>query len=135
MTAKPVKMHLDHGFAIDQGRREDWVKSTLRATPKIIKWTKEYSIDRYSSYGPMPFEIERIHFSGKARYSTEGKFMHIPTLTIGKRVAIRSIAHPERSTEIDLFQSAVIPAGFGEYEAESLDGGFCTLTLIRWKKG
>jgi hypothetical protein len=135
MTGKPVKMHLDHGFDMDQTRREDWVDKHLRAKPEIVKWTKEYFIDRYSSYGPMPFEIERIHFYKKGEYSTEGKYCHIPTLTVGENVVIRSKTNPECQTDINLFQSAVIPACFGDYEIINNKGGFCTVTLIHWKKG
>ncbi|MGV8096721.1 MAG: hypothetical protein AB2L24_33095 [Mangrovibacterium sp.] len=135
MTGKPVKMHLDHGFNMDQTRREDWVEKHLRARPEIIKWTKEYYIDRYSTYGPMPFEIERIHFYKRGEYSTEDKFCHVVTLTIGENVIIRSKTNPEYQADINLFQSAVIPASFGDYEVINTKGGFCTLTLIRWKKG
>jgi hypothetical protein len=135
MTGKPVKMHLAHGFNMDQIRREDWVEKHLLAKPEIIKWTKEYYIDRYSSYASMPFEIERIHFYKRGEYSTENRFCHIPTLTIGENVIIRSKSNPEYQTNINLFQAAVIPASFGDYEVISTKGGFCTLTLIRWKKG
>jgi hypothetical protein len=135
MTGKPVKMHLDHGFDQDQTRREDWVDKHLRAKPSIVRWTKEYYMDRYSSYGPMPFEIERIHFYKKGEYSTEGKFCHIVTLTVGENVVIRSKSNPEYQTDINLFQSAVVPACFGDYEIVNSKGGFCTVALIRWKKG
>ncbi len=135
MTAKPMKMHLDHGFDMDQIRREDWVDKHLRAKPEIVKWTKDYWIDRYSSYGPMPFEIEQIHFYKKGEYSTEGRFCHIPTLTVGENVIIRSKSNPEFQTDINLFQAAVIPASFGDYEIVNTTGGFCTITMIRWKKG
>ena len=135
MTGKPVKMHLDHGFAMDHSRREDWVEKHLRARPEIIKWTKEYWIDRYSSYAPMPFEIERIHFYRGGEYSTEGRFCHITTLTVGGNVLIRSKSNPEYGNDINLFQSVVIPASFGEYELINTGNGFCTVTLIRWKKG
>ncbi|MBN1184262.1 MAG: hypothetical protein JXB49_18375 [Bacteroidales bacterium] len=135
MTGKPVKMHLDHGFDMDQTRREDWVEKHLRAKAEIVKWTKEYFIDRYSSYGPMPFEIERIHFYKRGEYNTEGKFCNILTLTIGKNVIIRSKSNPDYQADINLFQSAVIPACFGDYEVINTNEGFCTLTLIRWKKG
>jgi hypothetical protein len=83
----------------------------------------------------MPFEIERIHFNEWGEYDTGGRFLHIPTLTVGKKVCISSLEHPERACDIDLFQSAIIPACFGRYKVEVLEGGFSTLTLIRWKKG
>ena len=135
MTGKPVKMHLDHGFNIDQVCREEWVAKHHRAKPEIIKWTKEYWIDRYSSFDTMPFEIERIHFYKRGEYSTQGKFCHITTLTVGENVVIRSKSNPDYQTDINLFQSAVIPACFGDYEVINTRGGFCTFTLMRWKKG
>jgi len=135
MTGKPVKMHLDHGFNTDKWRRANWVKDHLRAVPKIIKWTKEYAVDRYSSLSEMPFHIERFHFKKTAQNDTEGKFMHIITLTVGDRVKIRSKHNPELQTEIDWFQSAIVPACFGEYEFVNVKEGFCTVVQLRWKKG
>lgn len=135
MTGKPVKLHLDHGFSADQYRREKWVEENLRAKPKVVRWTKDYWMDRYASYGPMPFEIERLHFYEFARYDTEGRYMHIPTLTIGGKVRIQSKADPQLHCDIDLYQSCIIPACFGAYEVVNLEQGFCTVTLIRWKKG
>ena len=135
MTGKPLKMHLDHGFNIDQVCREEWVAKHHRAKPEIIQWTKEYWIDRYSSFDTMPFEIERIHFYKRGEYGTQGKFCHITTLTVGENVVIRSKSNPDYQTDINLFQSAVIPACFGDYEVINTRGGFCTFTLMRWKKG
>ena len=135
MTGKPMSMHLEHAFDNNRYCRENWVKENLRATPEIVKWTKEYWIDRYSSYGPMPFEIERIHFDQHAEYSTGGKYLHAATVAVGTRVRIRSKANPELTCEIDHFQTALIPAGFGDYEIEHLAEGRCTLVLWRWKKG
>jgi hypothetical protein len=136
MSGKPLKMHNQHGFSVDECRREDWVKDNLFIRqPKVVKWTKEYAIDRYASYGPMPFEIERIHFTTRAEYSTQNRFMHIPTLTVGKRVLIRSKNNPAYSAEIELWQACLIPACFEDYEVINLSEGTCTLVLIRWKKG
>ena len=136
MTAKPMNMHLEHGFRNDKWRTEAYVKDNLFIRqPDVIKWTKEYSIDRYKTVKEMPFEIERINFTKRAEYDTLGKFMHIPTLTVGKRVKIRSLAHPEFETEIDLWQACLIPAGFGKYECINMSEGACTLVLIRWRKG
>lgn len=134
MTGKPVKMHLEHGFDTEKWCRENWVKEHLRAKPYIVKWTKEYCIDRYSSYGPMPFHIERILFYKRAEYDTEGKFIHIVTLTVGSRIKIRSKSNPEFENEIELFQSAIIPACFGEYELINMKEEFCTIVILRWKK-
>jgi len=136
MTGKPMKMHNHHGFNMDEARREDWVKNNLFIRqPDVIKWTKEYAIDRYKSYDPMPFEIERIHFANRAEYDTLGRFMHIPTLTVGKRVLIRSLSNPAYQTEIDIWQACLIPASFEKYEIINLSEGMCTLVYIRWKKG
>jgi len=135
MTGKPVKMHLDHGFNMDKWRREHWVKDNLRAVSKVIKWTKAYAVDQYSSLSEMPFHIERFHFKQTAQNDTEGKFMHIVTLTVGDRVKIRSKNNPEMETEIEWFQSAIVPACFGEYEFVNVQEGFCTVVQLRWKKG
>ena len=135
MTGKPMKMHLDHSFNASKYRREDYVEKKLLAKPSVIKWTKDYYIERYSSISEMPFEIERIHFYDKGEYDTEGKFCHVATLTVGKNVKIYSKANPELCTQINLFQAAVIPASFGEYVVEGSGDGGHTITLVRWKKG
>ena len=135
MTARPMKMHIEHGFDNEKWRRENWVKENLLVRPKVEKWTKDYKFDRYASVPEMPFEIERFHFYTKAEYDTGGKFAHIVTLTIGKKAVIRSKNNSEYKCGIDLFQSAIIPASFGEYEIISGDGGFCEAVLMRWKKG
>lgn len=135
MTAAPMKMHLDHSFRVSKFRREDYVEKKLRAKPSVVKWTKDYYIDRYSSVPEMPFEIERIHYMKKAEYDTEGKYCHVITLTMGKSARIYSRKNPQFSAEIRLFQAAVIPADFGEYVIESSGEGGNTATLVRWKKG
>jgi hypothetical protein len=135
MTGKPCNMHLDHGFAMDRYCRADWVKDHLRAKPEVVKWTKEYQFDRYSSDPRMPFEIERYHFEQRADADTEGKFMHIVTLSVGKQVTIRSKTDPTKTNTIRKWQSALVPACFGEYEFINPDGGFCTVVQLRWKKG
>lgn len=135
MTAKPLKMHMDHSFNCSKFRREDYVEKKLLARPSVVKWTKDYYLDRYSSVPEMPFEIERLHYYSRAEYDTQGRFCHIVTLTVGKRAKIYSKADPSLCTEINLFQAAVIPAGFGEYVVESSGDGMNTITLVRWKKG
>lgn len=136
MTGKPLKMHMDHSFNVSKFRREDYVDHKLRARPSVIKWTKDYYIDRYSSVPEMPFEIERVHFNKAGEYDTEGKFCHVLTLTVGNRARVYSKANSALCTEINLFQATVIPASFGEYVIEAMgDGGQYTATLVRWKKG
>lgn len=136
MTAKPMNLHLDRGFDNDKWRDEDWVNNNLRIRQAdVIKWTKDYSIDRYKMTKEMPFEIERIHFTKRAVYDTFGKFMHIGSLMVGIRIKIRSLSNPEWETEIDQWQSCIIPAGFGEYECLNLSEGACTLVILRWRKG
>lgn len=134
MTGKPLKMHLDHGFDNNKWVRESWVKDHLRAKPRVVKWTKEYMLEQYSSDPRIPFEIERFQFDRRAEYDTQGKFIHIVTCTVGTGCVIRSLAAPFRRTTIGKFQSALVPACFGAYEMVS-DGGFCTTVLLRWKKG
>lgn len=135
MTGKPCKMHLDHGFSMDKFRRESWVRDHLRPRARVVKWTREYYLDRFDSLPEMPFEIERLFFSERAQYGTEGRFAHVLTLTVGKRAVVRSLADPELQTELDLFQSCTVPAAFGDYEIVNPDGGQSTVVVLRWKKG
>lgn len=135
MTGKPCKMHLEHSFDNDKFRRGEWVKNHLLAKPKVAAWTKSYQRDQYSTLPEMPFEIERFHFHDRAENDTDGRFLNILTLTVGKRVRVISKANPAYQTEIELFQSCVVPACFGAYEIVNEDGGFSTVVQIRWKKG
>ncbi len=76
-----------------------------------------------------------MHFTKRAEYDTQGKFMHMVTLAVGERVIIQSKSNPDLRADIEWFQSAAIPACFGKYEIVNLHEGFCTVVLIRWKKG
>lgn len=135
MTAKPSNIQARHGFNIDRGRREGWVKDHLRAKPKVIKWTPDYYIEQFSSLPEMPFHIERITFNEFAEYSTEGKYMHAITLAVGENITIRSKKDPTLQTTLDFWQASTIPAGFGDYELVNNSKGQCTVMLIRMKKG
>jgi hypothetical protein len=133
MTGKPLKMHLDHSFDNSKWQREDYVEKKLLAKPEIEKWTKEYYIDCYSSVPEMPFDIKRLFFYKIAEYDTRGKAVHVLTLTVGENIIIRSKKNLALQTDINLFQSAVIPAAFGEYELLNPGGGQCTVVLFHWK--
>ncbi len=135
MTGKPLKMHLEHGRNMEKTRRASWVKDNLLSTPNVVKWTKEYWIDRYKTTPVMPYHVERIHFEKVGEYSTEGKFMHMFTLTVGSKVTVRSKADANLYAECDKFQTLVIPASFGDYEIINEEGGRVTCVIQRWKKG
>lgn len=136
MTSPPVKMHLDHAFDNDRWCRESYVKEHFRARPIVVKWTKEYSLDRYTSDPRMPFEIERLHFEKRAEYSTDGKILHIITLTKGNQATIRSKANPKAESPIVRWQSAILPAGFGDYEIinPAEPNGEMEVVILRWKQ-
>lgn len=136
MTAKPMRIQPDHVFPNSKWRRESYVKDNLRAQKSVVKWTKEYYMERYASLPEMPFEIERILFSEKAENDTQGRFAQVVTLAAGKKATIRSKQNPELCTELNQYQACVIPASFGEYEVISEGGGGqYTLAIIRMKKG
>jgi hypothetical protein len=135
MTARPCRMHLDHGFDNEKWVRESWAKEHLLVKPAVVTWTKDYVMDRYASDPRMPFEIERFHFAERADNDTRGKFLQIVTLTVGDRVTIRSKRNPELQNEIRKFQSAIVPACFGEYEFLNAEVGACTVVQLRWKTG
>ena len=135
MTGKPLKMHLEHGRNMEKTRRASWVKDHLLSTPSVIKWTKNYFIDRYKTTPVMPYHVERIHFEKVGEYSTEGKFMNMLTLTVGSKVTVRSKANPELYAICDKFQTLVVPASFGDYEIINEEGGRATCVIQRWKQG
>jgi hypothetical protein len=135
MTARPMKMHLDHAFDNDKYCRESYVRDHLRARPIVQKWTKEYSLDQYTSDPRMPFHIERLHFEQRAEYSTDGKILHVLSLTRGKKVILRSKSHPEIANPIVQWQSCILPAGFGDYEIVNAGQGECEVVILRWKQG
>jgi len=135
MTAPPMRMHLEHSFRNNKWRREEYVQEHLRARPVVIRGDGDTRMDRYTSLAEMPFEIERFVFTKPMAHSTEGRFLQIPTLTVGKSVLIRSKTNPERQTTLDFLQACLIPAGFGDYEYVSPDGSQCTVVMIRLKEG
>ena len=135
MTGKPLKMHLEHGRNMEKTRRASWVKDHLLSTPNVVKWTKNYFIDRYKTTPVMPYHVERIHFEKVGEYSTEGKFMNMLTLTVGSKVTVRSKANPELFAICDKFQTLVVPASFGDYEIINEEGGRATCVIQRWKQG
>ena len=134
MTAPPMRMHLEHSFRNNKWRREKYVQENLRARPVVVLGDGDTRMDRYTSVPEMPFEIERFVFTKPMAHSTDGRYLQIPTLTVGKQVIIRSKSHPELETTLDFLQACLIPAGFGDYEFISPDGRECTVVMIRLKK-
>lgn len=134
MTAPPLRMHLEHAFDNNKFIRETRVKNTHRARPVTIDGNGKFRKDQYTTIPEMPFHIERIFFEQQAENDTEGKYMHIVTLSEGKHVTIRSKENPEYSTTIERLQSCVIPAGFGKHEYINQDGTHAMVVLIRLKK-
>ena len=135
MTGKPLKMHLEHGRNMEKTRRASWVKDNLLSTPTVVKWTKDYFIDRYKSTPVMPYHVERIHFEKCGEFSTEGKFMNMLTLTVGSKVTVRSKKDKNLFAYCDKFQTLVVPASFGDYEIINEEGGRATCVIQRWKQG
>jgi hypothetical protein len=81
----------------------------------------------------MPFDVRRLFFYKNAGYDTGGKYVHVLTLTVGENIIVRSKKKPALQTNINLFQSVVVPAAFGEYELLNRKGGQCTVVVFHWK--
>jgi hypothetical protein len=135
MTGKPLKLHLDRGFDNEKWRREGWVRDNLIPRARVVQWHKDFWMDRYDSCAEMPIEIERFHFLSKAPYSTKDTGFQVVTLTVGKRVNVRSKADPKREAEMKRLQSLIIPASFGDYEFVNAHDERCTVVVLRWKTG
>ncbi len=134
MTGPRMKIHLEHSFRNNRWRREKYVAENLRARPVVVRGNGKTRMDRYTSVSEMPFEIERFVFNNSMAHTTDGRFLQIPTLTVGKKVIIRSKSDPTRETTLDFLQACLVPAGFGDYEFISPDGTECTVVMIRLKK-
>jgi len=109
------------------------VQENLRARPVVVHGDGDTRMDRFTSIREMPFHIERFVFTKPMRHSTDGRFLQIPTLTVGKKVIIRSLSDPSLETSLDFLQACLVPASFGEYEFISPDGVECTVVMIRLK--
>jgi hypothetical protein len=134
MTAPPMRMHLEHSFDNNKFIRETRAGNTHRARPVTIDGNGKSRKDQYTTIPEMPFHIERIFFEHQAENDTEGKYMHIVTLTEGKQITIRSKENPGYSTTIERLQACIIPAGFGKHEYINQDGNHAMIVLIRLKK-
>jgi hypothetical protein len=134
MTAPPMRMHTEHSFRNNRWRREKYVQEHLRARPVVVRGDGDKRMDRFTTIDEMPFEIERFVFSKPMAHSTEGRYLQIPTLTVGKTVLIRSRTNPALQTTIEFLQACLIPAGFGDYEFVNVDGSQCTVVMIRLKQ-
>ncbi|MDY0288376.1 MAG: hypothetical protein RBR15_06090 [Sphaerochaeta sp.] len=135
MTAKPMRMHLEHSFDNQKWIREGRVLSHHRSRPIAIDGDGKFRKDRYATIDEMPFHIERIFMEEEANGDTEGRFMHVVTLTEGERVTIASKADPSCRTTIERLQSCVIPASFGEHTYINESGRHAMVVILRLKKG
>jgi hypothetical protein len=135
-SGKPTKLQIKHG--INQcrwNRREAWVARNIRPKARVIQSGRGWSLERFDSYGPMPYHIERLNFENRMETDTRGRFFHFLCLTRGEKALIRSLNHPERQIQMDYIQTTVIPACFGKYECINLGKNPCTLTRQIWKRG
>ena len=112
-------------------------------------FTVDYMYDFYSNLHDVPndirdkqkeklytqFGIHDFKYTKVGELSTEGKFMHMFTLTVGSKVTVRSKADANLFAICDKFQTLVIPASFGDYEIINEEGGRVTCVIQRWKKG
>jgi len=135
MTARPMRMHLEHSFDNQKWIRESRVLSHHRSRPLTIEGNGKYRKDRYATIDEMPFHIERIFMETEAEHDTEGRFMQIVTLVEGERVTIVSLDDPGKWTTIERLQSCVVPAGFGKYRYVNESGRHAMVVILRLKRG
>ena len=136
MTGKLMKLQLEHGLKQCRwNRREGLVKKRLRPKTRVIRSGRGWSEERFDSYAPMPYHIERLHFEKKIATTTHGRFVQFVCLTKGDRALIRYRQYPEKQIELEYMQCAIIPACFEDYECVNLGKSPCTVMRQRWKKG
>ncbi len=135
-SGKRTKLQIKHG--INQcrfNRGEEWVAKNSRPRARIYEKGDGWSKERFDSYHPMPYHIERMNFDNKIEDDTKGRFFHFLCLTRGENVLIRSKRDLEKAIELNYIQTTVIPACFGDYECINLGSTSCTLIRQRWKRG
>ncbi len=133
MTAKPMRMHLDHSFRNQKWIRESRVVSHHRARPITVDGNGKFRKDQYTSLPEMPFHIERIFMETEAEGDTEGRFVQIVTLTEGEHVTIESLDNPRYRTTIERLQGCIVPAGFGRHRYINESGRHAMVVIIRLK--
>lgn len=133
MTAKPMRMHLDHSFRNQKWIRESRVQSHHRARPITVDGNGRFRKDQYTTLPEMPFHIERIFMEEEAESDTDGRFMQIVTLTEGTRVTIESLDNPQYRTTIERLQACIVPAGFGRHRYINESGRHAMVVIIRLK--
>lgn len=133
MTGKPMNMHLEHAFDNEKWQRESYVRKYLRAERKVAEWNHDFSRDEYSSLPEMPFTVSRVNFTKRAEGTTGGNYLKLVTLTVGSSVDIISKSDSRYRTTINRFQSAIIPACFGNYEIINSSEGYSTVVECSWK--
>jgi len=135
-SGKITNLQIKHGIKQCRfNRRERWVADNIRPKAKVVESGEGWNLERFDSYHPMPYHIERLNFDKKIETNTRGKFFHFLCLTKGEKALIRSKKYPERQIELKYIQTTVIPACFGEYECINLGKKSCTITRQRWKRG
>ena len=135
-SGKLTKLQIQHGVHQTRWyRREQWVAKNIRPAARVVKSGKGWSRERFDSYNPMPYHIERLNFDKKIETETRGKFFHFLCLTKGEKALIRSRKYPERQIELTYIQTTVVPACFGKYECINLGKKPCTITRQLWKRG
>lgn len=134
-TGKKTKLQVKHGLNQSRmNRREKWVAENIRPKAKVIEQGNGWSLERFDSYRPMPYHIERLNFNQKIETSTGGKLFHFLCLTKGEKTLIKSKQNPERQIELGYIQTTIIPACFGDYECINIGVTPCTLTRQVWKR-
>ena len=133
MTAKPMRMHLEHSFRNQKWIRESRVQSHHRARPITVDGNGRFRKDQYTTLPEMPFHIERIFMETEAESDTDGRFVQIVTLTEGEHVTIESLDNPQYRTTIERLQACIIPAGFGKHRYINESGRHAMVVIIRLK--
>ena len=66
------------------------------------------------------FSLRRLDFETECPQDTHGERFHVLALVDGDHVRVRSVAHPERSFDMDYLDIICVPADMGEYVIENL---------------
>jgi len=117
-TFRPI--HIDHAFnVIKFFRKEKWVSENLTPEPKEYRkrttekgsWTEYTLADRREFY----HIVHRVEFDSWYEDTTDKGF-HILNLVEGDIVSVRSLTNPEKTRDMAMSETVLLPKAVGPYE-------------------
>ncbi|HWI61287.1 MAG TPA: class I mannose-6-phosphate isomerase [Symbiobacteriaceae bacterium] len=133
LDGKPRPINSAHAFeVIDFTRKTDWVRRHLIPEPLLLRQEAGGAEYHIGSHAFTFYGINRLHLNGLMRDRTDGRFLLL-TVVKGEGVRILPPDGDEPVVEIAYLETYVVPAGFGEFRLQAMNGESCQVvkTYVR----